>query len=500
MLGHHNIGDYFWYTAFENNSYFDSFDMNGNLKEGKELKTHEVIMGTITYIHESYHLVQDLTLGLAAWVQYNSDEIAMNVHYLTQKIPSRLSGYPLSMVPVIAQSQVFQQVEMLRKERNFLHDCIYTSKITDSVLKAEINAHPGINHSLLEAAYGLTGQDLLECHAAILTERYISKLIIKYPSAFSKDILRDIEPYFRVEKMESCQKVLELFSKYVCGIKFDTANKQHPLYPVCTRPAEYGLILFLLDYALHVCPAQDEDSVLPPDIQDAIPAIRFLKIIGSVIPCLLELEDMSSFVLHEKYLYSDFMKRLVEFNNKCNKMAGKAPTFYLYGDITEKWQKLWKDMASRVSTQGLISLFELFCDYRLKALALMNNNPLQVYTSNITDFAINLGFTPMFSTNTGVRLAMPFVFAVQEDKNGNLKIPPNPIEMTDTFVGREIFRGVSDMIFSGDKFNCPAAKRIEFYPCRQRRDGCKSISNPGNIPQCFARQVLEDFYPEYTRA
>ena len=498
MLGHHDIGDYFWYTAFGNFSYFDFFDENGNLKPGKELRTHEEILSIITYIHESYHLVQDLTLGLAAWVHYNSDEIAISVHELAKKIPSRLSRYPLVTVPLISQNPIFQQVETLLKEKCFLHDCIYTSKITDAVLKAQIDAYPSMDHSYLDAARGLTGQDLLECHAAILTERYISGLMIRFPLAFNKAILSDIEPYFRVEAMESCQKVLELFSKYVYGIKFDRANQEHPLYPVCTRPAEYGLILFLLDYALHICPLENKGSALPPDIQDAIPTIRFLKIMGSVIPCLLELKDRSSFILNEQYLYSDFMEHLVAFNNKCNKLAGKASTFYLYQDITVKWQELWKGMVSRVNTEGLFSLFELFCEYHLKALAMTNRDLLHVYT--IRDFAITLGLNPMTSTNTEVRLSMPYVIFAQGDGEGNYVILPNPYEVTDTFIGRELFKGISEMIFSGDEFKCPAAERIAFYPCQQRSNECKCIVSPGNIPQCFARQVLEDFYPEYARS
>ena len=450
-------------------------------------------------------MVQDLTLGLAAWMQHNSDELAMSLYEIITRLPARLAKFPLTSMRMIRESDVFRLMEMRRKERSFIYDGVYTSSHTDAVLMAEMNAHPGKDGSLLEAALGLTGEDLLECHAAILTERYICSLIAKHPSAFNQTLLPDLESYFRVDQMESCQKVLNLFRLYLHDrIKFDAANRQHPLYPLCGRPAEYGLLLFALDFALHMCPLDDDSSTLPPDIQDAIPAIRFLKIIGAMLPCILQPEVRPSFVLHEKYLYSTFLSHLVAFNNRCNERAGRAPTFYHYSDITERWRNMWLHETSRVSQYPIASLFRIFFDYRLKALSLMQSDPTQVYESNIADLARTIGFNPMFSTNKVVRLATPYVLSVMvdEDQGGGTKyvIPPSPWEMTDSFVGREIFKGVSEMIFFGDCFRCPVARRISYYPCEHRTDKCESIRDPNSIPPCFARQVLMDFYPVFAQA
>ncbi len=498
-LGRHRIGDFFWYTTFEDSNFFDFFEQ-GNLIKGKEFKTHEDVMGVITYIHESYHLIQDLMLGVAAWIQYNSDEVAINIHEITKKLPAGNNVWPLSTASILRNNPNLQRVTQLRQEAKFLHDCVYTSNMTDAVLDAEIKAHLDLADSLLKDAYGLSGQDLLECHAAILTERFMAQLVAKYPSAFDKDILHDLEPYFLVEKMESSRQVLSLFSEFVSFVKFDTANKQHPLYPECARAAEYGLLLFALDYALHIYPVDATDRYFPPDIQDVIPTARFLKILGSILPCIMELKDRSSFVLSEDYLYSDFMEHLVTFNNKMNKKARKAASFYVYGEITGKWQELYKAIATRVNIDGLISLFELFYGFRSKALNMVKQDPLQVYQSNIINVSTSLGLNPMVSTNTKVGLAIPYVAAVEGDRKDGYKILPSPIEMMDTFVAREIFKELSDMIFGGDAFKCPAGTRLLFYPCNQRSDGCKCISRPGGIPDCFARQVLKDYYPQYAGA
>jgi hypothetical protein len=500
VLGHHRIGDYFWYSAFENPSFFDYFDVNGDLKQGCELRTHEALMAVITYIHESYHLVQDLTVGLAAWAQYSADDLAMTIHEIAQQLPHSPKNWPLSNMPGFKGSSHFRAVTSLLRQESFIHDCIYSSKMTDAVLDAELAAHPDLRDSPLNAGRGLTGQDLLECHAEILTERYLCGLVQKYPSAFDPDLLFDLRGCCRVEEMPPGQKLLALSASFLPFMKFGAGNRQHPLYPACSRPAEYGFILFLIDYALHLCPLRPTDSPLMPDIQDAIPTVRMLKLLGSVFPCLMQPEVKENFVLHEQYLYGEFMPRLASFNNRCNSEMHRAPSFYTYGEITRGWQELTARMLKRATAQGLLPLFELGQKYRLKGLEIVFRNPTQVYASNIVDFAMGVGFNPMIGTNSRMGLALPYVLGPSEHPDGRYEIPPSPIEAMDTFVAREIFLKLSTVIFTGDVFECPVESRLAFYPCPRRGGACKSIDRPRNIPLCFARQVLQDFYPQYANA
>jgi len=502
MLGHHYIGDYFWHSAFEGNLYHELFDIKGRLKEGRRLEGHEEFIEVITYIHESFHLLQDLTLGLPTWLQYDSDSIAVGIKQLANQSTNNQTWFnkfkkrlgfatsspqhpPLSKNKFLINSKTFRQVEALRNERAFLIDCIYSSHFTDAVLDAEIYAHPNI-HGHLEPAYGLTGEDLLECHAAILTERYISWLFKKNPTAYNPVILADVVQFFRVNEIIKCQKVLAVFSGFLKHLNFESANKEHPLFPSCPNAAELGFLLFLLDYALHISPLE-RGQILPPDIQDAIPTIRFLKILGSITPFLAR--NTQRFHLDEKYLYSDFMSYLVEFNNQCNQMAGKSPSFCRYGETTNRWLKFWVSMDGLYKQEGLSSIFDDFKDYRLKSLKLMQADPLQVYTSTIHSFAIDIGLNPMVNTNSGIKLAMPYLV---DDENGI----SNPKEVLDMFVKKEVFKAVSESLFTGAVFSCPIATRYTFFPCNNRSSRCESIYL-SNIPECCGRQVIREFYNEY---
>lgn len=496
ILGHHKIGDYHWYTSFEKSNYFDSFDINNKLIEGKEFKTHEDILGLITFIHESYHFIQDITLGLCTWLQFNIDQYAIGIYQLSKLNPQAENIFPLHKITNLYSNKYINQLHSLEKENHFLNKCIYSSEMTDNVLDAESNAHKGISGNL-KVAYGLTGQDLIECHTAIMTERFLSNLIKKYPTAFNEKILKDLEPYFRVEKMNSTQKTLDVFNKYMSFLKYDKANQQHPLYPVCSRAAEYGFYLFLLDYALHCHPVSTPNV----DIQDIIPTIRFLKLTGSVLTCLMNLKDRNEFNLNEEYLFIDFMPKLVKFINECNRMGNRGPSFIMYNDITKYWIDEYEKFSKSIYTLGLTSLFDIFHQYHVSALKIIDMNPMYVYTSSINSIIIDLNINPVFSTNTIVHSVSPFIGSLtEEQKDGRTiyKSSLTPYEMVDTFVGRELFIELSKMILNGSSFECPVVSRLNFYPCKEKTDKCHKIERPSHIPKCFAQQVFDDFYSNYS--
>jgi len=259
ILGHHKIGDRLWYTAFENSGPFELFELDGRLKKGRDFKTHDAFLGLVTLLHESSHFIQDQTLGICAWVQFNADEIAITVHTAGRRDKSEPhlgSGSGSELVDECLAGRINDFFQ----DRHLLEEIIYSSRILDRVLEAESRADPSIADAL-KASFGLTGQDLFECHAAILTERRIAQLVAKNGGAFSKSVLDDLGSYFRPERMSSCQKILHIFQHYVGAIRFATANRQHPLYPHCTRAAEFGLLFFLLDYALHTCPLPSRDEL-----------------------------------------------------------------------------------------------------------------------------------------------------------------------------------------------------------------------------------------------
>ena len=501
-LGHHRIGDYLWYTTFERNYFLSCFGSDEDFKNN--IKTHQDFLGLITFLHESYHLVQDLTLGLCIWVHLTTDELAITNYLLAKQLKLKNSGLPLSEFVNEGLRDLAQHADFLFIENQLLDDIIYTSKITDFILDHECRSNPEIL-SNLKSAYGLTGQDLLECHVAILTEFYVSRLIVKRAQAFSKAIIEDLEQYFRVDKIPACQKVLKIFHEKVGRfVKFDKANRQHPLYPECDRAAEYGFLLFLLDYSLHTCPLRNEGGDLS-GLEDIVPTTRFLKLVGSVMPCILDMPNQDEFVLSESYLYTKFMQRLSDFNNRCNSEVSASPgsrkdTFLPYSDITKRLQTLLAEISILASGVGLISLFNPFYQLRSKALSLVAKDSLHVYRTNIFDLATEIGFIPLESTNNRVGCAI-FPFITQgENQDGQTvyHIPKDPTVLMDDYLRREIFLELTDKLFNDVDFECPLAKKeLTFYPCKNRCEICKSIRHITSIPQCFAKEVLEEFYPNW---
>lgn len=486
-LGHHTIGDCLWYTAFENSDPLDLLEPDGQIKQGKDFKTHERFLGLVTFLHESVHFLQDYTLGICAWVCWNADRLAIAVHR---------AGKPEGRndAPGLATAK-------FAKEQQFLHQCLYSSEILDRILDAEIHANPSIA-GMLEGAYGLTGEDLLECHAAILTEWHIARLIRRAGGAFDSDVLEEMASYFRPESMPSCQKALRFFREALSRIRFDKANRAHPLYPHSSRAAEYGLLLFLLDFALHTNPLPEApESYEGSRLQDSVPAARFLKLVGSVVPCILHTKDPDAFSLHEEFLHTSFMQRLASHINYCNDLAAAFPSqvtrsFLLHNEVSALWVKLYTAIVADAEASGLLDLFDLFHRARIRGMARRQNDPLYLYRTDVTGLAHDIGIYPMFSTKERVSMVVDPFLTQREAPDGRriYDTPVAPHTVMDTHLGRLIFLAQSESIAFGKTFCCPVAAQYDFYPCPLRADSCKSIAHSAGIPECFARQVWSDFY------
>ncbi len=495
ILGHHRIGDRLWYTAFERSNPLDLFKPDGTLKEGTEFKTHDAFLGLVTLLHESTHFIQDHTLGICAWVQLNADENAIAVHASQGLKPESNRGSDSS--PEMVDNSFANRIHGRHQEGHFLQEIIYSSRTLDRVLEAESRAHPSIADRL-EISFGLTGQELFECHAAILTERRIAHLMLHYKDAFSKSVVNDLAPYFRPERMTSCQRVIHTFKKYVEAIRFDTANRQHQLYPHCPRAAEFGLLLFLLDLALHTCPLPEGDEFNNGSaLQDVVPAVRFLKLAGSVMPCIME--HRNEFNLNELYLHTEFMGLIVNHINYCNRLASgpsSGTSFLRHDEVSRRWIQLFEELLKLAMLTGVRDLFEIFHRARIKGMELLLKDPLRVYRAHFLSIGMDLGLHPMFSTKERVELAAPLFITAEKTKEGRTAytIPASPHSVMDTHLGRLIFIGLSESVWSGTEFCCPVATQYAFYPCPLRSGSCESIPHSSEIPQCFARQVWSDFY------
>ena len=64
-----------------------------------------------------------------------------------------------------------------------------------------MNSSSSFGRLLTEDAYSLTTLDMLECHAAILTEFHVSQMLAAQPKQFDPGVVGNLLPLFRIPAM-----------------------------------------------------------------------------------------------------------------------------------------------------------------------------------------------------------------------------------------------------------------------------------------------------------
>lgn len=495
--GTHRIGDRYWTSLL---SYLDEgrpfVDVLENVEKTDSFDTHTSFLGLVTAIHESYHLMQDLSLGLCIWVQYNLDEYSFDVGRLLHE--DGLNSFPLSDYIDEHKKSITNTLHSLIKEQKTIDDLIYTSKITDNIIEAEIRIRPSLEEGF-KASFGLRGIDLLETHAAILAEFEISRIIKKHPNKFSNVILKDCESAYRVKMMPQCRKVLEIFENHIGRVmRFNTANSQHPLYPECLYAAELGFLLFLVETALHTAP-------LVPDLndlslfEDAVPTSRFLKLSGSVIPCIMREKDNGRpFNLSEDYLFGEFDYILKSFIDMCNQEAHvenismgrfnndennisiksvRKNTFLTSEDVTSKWLSYIAPFVNNELADG-------FGKYKQikRAMELRSSKPRFMYNTGFMEFANIVGVHVVNDTGENMH-----VIPTHKNPKGN-QLPVTASLIIRSSVSNRVFHKIADMLFRSGRMECPYFSEYSFL-CEDKKEECKMIENLNDIPVCRARMI-----------
>ncbi|MFL5382459.1 MAG: hypothetical protein ACJ8GN_08125 [Longimicrobiaceae bacterium] len=513
-LGYHNIGDYHSYVSFP-----ESVRWMGEHAD-EDFTNPGAFLSLILVVHESYHLFQDLVTGLCCWIERRRDDTLPGASTQGSGLDPFFAGHDRGW-------------EALSEQR-----LVYSSELTEALVDAEIRAFPKLA-DLLRPLMDLTGQDILECQAAILTELYIASLVTQRPSAFSPAVMHELAGSWRMELMPGYNRPWELFKQWTAAINFTTANREHPLHRHCPRAAEYALLAFILDMAVHIPPREmlgelDFATELPI-LQDTAPACRFAKLGMSVVPAMLaavskgteislvpcdlyrwlapELEavvnraSQSARAGNVRKIRRSFLgKLLLRLSNQAG--DSRRPTFVGIDATTRGWLEVYRNHPMKSRFPRLVAT-------RMRALLVRLAHPEVLFEMSPLDFFHHVGLPRYYTTSEGVATGLPGLTecppeqaaefarwgvpnaglpAIGSGGDGTLYLAVEPYAFIDEVVLRETTLASLQGRAGNLPLCCPlATPRLGFYPCPSRRPGCASIPALDELPRegCLVRDALE---------
>jgi hypothetical protein len=552
--GYHNIGDFHYFTALP-----EAAQWLGSRKEDT-FETHDSFLSLITTVHETYHVMQELQSALCCWASIVRDDLAAAVLTRADKpfLSEALRGDDLAaaVLKKIIETEGKKptvNIKAVSEEEAFVDKLINSSEVSRALLEAEI---PPQFADSLPSLFELTGHDLLECHAAILTELYIAKLMKGQPDAFSRPIVDDMSVCFRVPLMSGYSRPLEIFRQLVGrGANFDTVNRQHPLYPHCQYGAEYSLLAFILDFALHVpsghLAGEPDYYSRTSAVEDVVPVCRFIKMVFALPCCFLLTRQRGSLMnLDPGSLYSSLGKDLVQVINVSNMIARaqnlrSTRTLPSVSElVTLPRNKILKRLNLQEckdsfigfdgTTSGWIdryqrhkfnSVFTRIYSVRRKALRARSSDPGGFFTASSPDIIYGVtGLQGYYRTPRGTEMMPPWFTNEEveldppENVNGFVgnilkflrsrkkgktsttvtTFAMSPYGFLPEVIAHETLLEVARMLYRHKPMQCPlTTDKLDFYPCPTRNASCNSIAELNQFPvgDCIARRTIEDVLP-----
>jgi hypothetical protein len=433
LLGYHRFGEHHFSSIFS--------DVPSPLGIGKlndNYDTHESFAALVTAIHENFHVMQELTQGFSLWNWYLDHDLAAHMAESVNDIPAgHLFKFPrMPREPSTPHSILIDRDDPadLARQRHWERDII-RRHVASSDLAKEIIEVSTAGRGLQNVppdALSLTTLDLMECHAAILTELYIATLIFEQPENFSQKITDDLAGLFRVHRMapeynRALRIVLQLFQ--TSPGKFERGNPS-PAYQHIEQPWAYEMTAFLLDYALHTPPDPSVNVSNRPDlcaVEDMLPVVRFHKLLLAYWKQLFTVNNSGGRVaLDLGRLYSHESPILAQTINDANRSirdefgdvaitvegGTRADTFISLEGATHLWlDRLRKYPALR---QHFPELFHA----RMKSLELRLSDPNFWYSLQPVEFAVAVNVPFLFSKSRSGLQYFP-LFVVPADVIGD---------------------------------------------------------------------------------
>lgn len=536
-LGYHRFGEYHYFTAFPEGAPFIG------ASEDEKYHTHESFAALVTGVHENYHLMQDMLQGFCLWswsVKHKlATAVAGSIYGSTSSRPVEI---PLWRSPEKRPHtfKVDLSDPLAKKfyyELDFIREVALSSDINRRVIEAEVRLTPGLSLWIPDGAYSLTTNDMLECHAALLTELYVSKLIAEYPNRFSVKIVEESSPLFRLGHMSpKYNRPLRMVVDKFGPIMSKLPEEAHPMYTQIDHGELYFLTAFLLDYALHVPPDPFFNVSTQPDLsawEAILPPVRFLKLLLFFIGEMTNKDNRKTFT-DERLYYSHVSRALATAINLADSNSEErkfkrihAPndpnlraTFFPIDEVT----KLWQDELEKL----YLTFFSELYDVKSKALQLRLKHPDYWFALNPFLFQLDVGLPHLIITRhegkRGLRV-LPFfsspkqmseselksyikhsaqaVFGGLATGNWKIKEKENfpmtlvPFTFVETVMEHDMFCRFGEATLSSGSLRCPLTESLgAFVPCKPRTPSCEMIKEPNSLPlhECMLRRVIESHF------
>lgn len=548
-LGYHRPGDCFYHIVIPKPVY-----ALGSVRE-HDATTTEDFAALAVGLHEHFHLMQEMLQGYSLWRQSVLDSLAVNVADGVRRVSSAGTiRYPLWDKPVPSPPAIVVDNDdplfLAKKAALELERCdqlfSYT-ELTEKLLKIELQDGPHLAEFLTDDAYQLTTRDLLECHAALLTQFQLELHLTTEPARFKDVDVESLAPLFQVEKMPELygrplRVLAHVFDRF--KIRFQAPPSAWPVYSRMTHGAYYLLLAFLIDYALHIPPDPVGLCNRVPDggtLQDTYPPMRFINLLfNTAIELKTDAHGRHRDLVNEAGLYDGGDTLLAECINDMHRMQRERvrslsgsllphlqqelpDTFFTLTETTDRWRG---ELASAV----IRDLFPLVWKVYDAAIQFRKSHSDAWFKPNLITFDVSVGLPILVDTGQGLHFE-PYFKADQQPDEETLKtlvqkgletyyrvmhqgeewqtvpdpgLPATivPFPFIESVMARSAFHRFALAVLLGERLCCPLTESVgRSLPCKQKSVFCLDIPSPSGLPRegCWLREVVTRLFIEPER-
>jgi len=467
-------------------------------------------------------MLQERLQGFSCWRAFLTDRMAEGVSTILKETPNAIQtkDIPLFVKPKVHGDRItidagwpFGDALQAQFDRESLDRASLSDVVTRQELLRQIEIDQEFEKLCTEETLSLTTLDLIEGHAALLTEYWILKRMDEEPDRFDETVVKNSQSIFRVESMPALYskalKVLLHMMKWA-GLRFELEDWSASFYSKMKHGEVYELAMFLIDYSLHIPPYPAQRSPVDRNhLWDIHPPLRF---VAFCLAAIQGFKQRDKTLFHSDLLYSKGSESLARRANQSRPSSGPL-TFLSYEDTNKMWWQLLDVWPLKEEFPEIHAIRRACAKHRLDYPShWARNSPLT------TAMKCNLpliSLTPhgaipyaYFSDEWMSKFTAVELEAYQQpDPHSTLEqVLEKTAHLPATFMIARILeesvrhqmlhRGASMMLSSG-QMSCPLTDEIgSYFGCPVRTFSCKFLTSPDGLPseKCRLRNIFERYF------
>jgi hypothetical protein len=541
-LGYHVPGAFHYFTQFtENMTWLGS-------RGDQSFTSHTSFAALVTTAHEYHHLLQEMLQGFSWWRSNVQDDLSVRIsEFVNDLEPDSTLIFPLwnrSNEPTLRRGteSALDAAKKLAVDLETIDDWAVSSETTENYLALEVAKYPDFGKMLNEDFYDLTTLDLAECHAALLTELFVSRMVVETPVRFNSAVVNDLESVFRLSQMAQnygrpFRVVTRIFEYWGLAQLLTFSKPVHPMYDRVKYGQLYLLTAFLLDYALHLPPNATNLFVAhkePTTVFDLHPPLRFISLaLLVVVEIATNRHGWRNKMINESRLYEDADSALATLINETRAAERRSSvkysnrqdvpnTFASMRDVTQQWQSQWQ-------TSRIRGRFKEIDDLRIRCVDFRQAHPGSWFKLDPHGVGTTLQIPQTAATSEGVNI-LPYIsdpgFSNKDEVQEYLKtmieralnaqvlgqwdsqevadLPSTlfPWRFVIQSVEYEMFQSFGRMVLDRGCMRCPLTIGIgRIVRCEKRTRQCERIDDPQTLPKenCRLRSLIEQYFGKAER-